>query len=178
MAVITHSVRTVLLNRLADSTTGFNALLSTVSAELGVTPFAIDFSSGSENFFQAFVDPAVLEVSTSIAYPAIAVYTTALECTNAQKGQLFSGTVTMNVDIHLGHVKEDVSYDMETRMDAAEEAVIRCLNMHSSQQSWAGTGVFHSGRLTRTRYPLAPSSIGDWRQTSRLIFTFETNKQR
>jgi hypothetical protein len=175
MSAISGRVRGKVLARFSDGAKGFNARLAAVAGTYGITAFSIDFTSGSKSFFQAQVDPVMVEESTALGDRWMALYSVKIDDTNEQKGQTFSGPVTIGLDVHIYWKSSRIVFDMESVADAVQDAVV-ALMKDQTTQNWGYETVF-TGRTTEVRYPLARATKDSWRQTSRYLFEFEVHER-
>ncbi len=133
-------VRDSFVSVLAAEDTGFNALLLSLQG-YDITPFAIDWTVGSANFVQSYIDPDAVRMSAIKTYPAVALYTSAAVNDHLVKGRNFSGQVTAHLDFYLIYraLKSDDAYqdseitqtqaahDTESIADAVEDAITTLL---------------------------------------------------
>lgn len=98
-----YEIRTAIKTALSHSTLGFNALLASNCAALGLPPYTIDFVSGSSNFAEAHITPESDsdERRAINIYPAIMLYTSSRQFTSRTKNTRFSGTIIAHIDLYL-----------------------------------------------------------------------------
>jgi len=139
MPQIRKVIRDALVAALADESNGFNAQLSALATSYGITAFSIDWTSDSQNFAQAQLDPEQMEMFFAFErYPAALVYTSSSINEHRLKYQTFSGQVLAHIDIllryrshkdeqHPGNVFSDTN-DLESIANAVEDTLLSCLD--------------------------------------------------
>ncbi|CAB4130876.1 hypothetical protein UFOVP130_41 [uncultured Caudovirales phage] len=174
MAQISKAVRRAVFLRLSDAATGFNAALAGVAASYGVTPFVIDWTVNSKQFFAAQLHPDEIDESTPSKYPMVMLYALSSDNRNIQKFAEFAGFVSIGLDIHLSWRPAKAVPNFEDLADAVEDAVYATLNGQNFQD-W-GASVVYNGDVSVQRRPLEMSAE-NWRQTLsfRLVFEVVTN---
>jgi len=101
MPNIYKAIRDAMVSCLADGTTGFNAQLDDIASAYGITSFAIDWTSDSRNFVQAYLDPEMLDVSRVCEFPAAVLYLAEAVNERREKYRSFSGQVLGHLDFYL-----------------------------------------------------------------------------
>lgn len=153
---------------------GFNATLTALASDYGITPFVIDFTGNpSNNFFQSQVDARQLEESSTIKYPIMTLFSNRIEDDNEQKFQRFSGKVLIGLDLFLSWKTSHALPDSESLGDAIEATVVDVMNRQSNQ-GWNLETVYN-GNVSLTRLPLRLAA-SSWRQTLRFLLHFEVEE--
>lgn len=174
------AVRDAIKGALSDGTSGFNTQLSAISTGYGVTAFAIDWSSDSENFIQSFLTPDKVDVSRLIKFPGLALYTsTGVDDNRGPKGQRWAGQVLAHLDFYLRYRALDDaqwdgnqivdSTDTESIADAVDASVLAAIRAASSTFQIAGMRV---AGINSSRDPVQPYGDG---YGQRLALTFGIN---
>lgn len=173
-------IRDTVRGFLAASATGFNARLAAAAASFGVTAFTINFAvdGTSRNFAQSYVDwnqPAVLESSSILDFPGMALYTTEGQDTGMPRGARWFGDVILCIDLilryRIGMEGTPALPNTEDIMDAAESSVFECIN--DTSLLWP-PGV----RLARETMATRDSGIqlsDGFQQVTHLSFKFGAN---
>jgi hypothetical protein len=181
-------VRQTALRILADPSVGFNAHLAAIAASYGIAhPFAINWTPGSQNFFQGYVAPDHIEQTDLL--PAgdgvsVAMYTSQSQ-TNAgderQKPSTFSGKILLHVDFYFrrstlnllrqgAKLPGDDGGDLDSLPDAVEDAFLQ--TVMAPHAGWSP--VSFNGDFSCAREPFA--FLGDgWQQRLPFILLTEVH---
>lgn len=168
---ITKAVRDAIYSRLSNPVNGFNPLISTKCSQYGISPYSIDFSTMSKNFFFGQIDAEALEQSGIFSYPFISVYGLEAICQegDAQKFSKFSGQVRVLMDVWLSWKSMRGLQDYEVHGDAVEEVVIDVMNRENNQNFLKP--LVYNGNVAVRRYPLRLAGE-NWRQRINFSFIF------
>jgi hypothetical protein len=177
MPQVTYLVLQQALARMATPLTGFNALLAAACAAQSPqpTPYAIDFTTGSFNFWQSNISIEDLDQTSTpdgtvcVMYGVKAVNMTG----TVQKYQIFSGTVQIAIDFEIAWDSSFDPSDTESLANATEDAMVQCFNAPAYYGSLNTNGVIWNGLIDEgVRGPLRLSGPG-WRQKIPFVLTFE-----
>lgn len=158
-------VRETAITILADGAEGFNAYMQSLTVGTGVTPFTIDFLSGpaSRNFLRSYIDPADVNGSELLDFPAIAVYIGKQLETRKVKSQKFSGMVQLRIDAYVMYraltdrqtgdnsIGRTEARETELTADVVCEALTECL--------YKGRGVFQGAGVTPLGIQIEPAPV-------------------
>lgn len=165
-------VRDVAVAQLDDPTHGFNAQFAIVAAAQGVTPFVIDWSTTSVNFFEAQIDPADLEGSTPIKYP-IATLAVLMETNqHLQTFITFSGTVVMELAFYISFKPSAVPRNVEATLSAVTAAVVRTFCDPSAVATANFNGPVTFDRVLQVRRLRLEMGAQNWRVPIKFQFAF------
>lgn len=175
MSQISKKVRDAVRSRLSDSTNGFNAKLSAVASQYGLTPFTVDWTTSSKQLFEARAHPSDLEKSTPSKYPLVTLYVLRARNTRENKPQLFSGFIDVVLDFHVTArgVVASALKTLQDTADAIEDAVFASLDPFS----WTGAytpPVALVGGPDLEREPVEMDGE-NWRQTLSFMLTFQVD---
>jgi hypothetical protein len=165
--------RDTLLQRLADSSLGFNTRLTSSASSYGVTPYAIDFSGMSNNFFQVNADPDTIEEANSVSGNYAVLYTAGSSDQNNIKGMTFSGGVNLILRIHLLLKGSSLPVDTESIMDLTDEAVVSSVNDPLNYMFASPPRATWTGNIQTSRLPVTSSVKDYWRLGCVYVFPFE-----
>jgi hypothetical protein len=175
MPQISYLVRQQVVARLADPATGFNFWMAQACASQSPapTPFVIDFSAASTNFWQSNVTAEALDESTPDESTLCIVYGGSMENQTGtpQKFTRFSGTVEINVVFEISWPESDIPGDTDGMADATVDAMIQTFNSSAYFGAFSG-GVLYNGLIRGDRGALRQSGAG-WRQRCPYQLTFE-----
>jgi len=154
MPNIYKAIRDAMRTCLADATNGFNVQLAALEDSYGITAFAINWTSSSRNFVQAYLDPEALDVSKVCEFPAVVLYTAEAVNERRVKYQKFSGQVLAHVDFYLryrllkdpqiaGNATPPGTDDFESIADAVVDAAVETFwdqkaTLRAAGALWAG----------------------------------------
>ena len=171
MAKIGKRVRDLVRARLSAPAEGFNVGLASTCAEYGIVGFSLDFGGG-KNFFLGEINPDHLEASSSIQYPLMLLYVGSMQDVGRMKPALFSGPVTVFMDVFLSWREASAAADFESLADAVEDAMVFLFNRRD-RQDW-GASVVYNGGIACVRGPVVPGASG-WRRLLRFQLAFEVH---
>jgi hypothetical protein len=178
MAQISKAVRDAVITRLADPADGLNARFAAIASDYGITDptrQSIDFAPNSKQFYRGYLGPDDIDDTSPAKYPIAVLFSTGASNENSQKFSLFSGTLTLGLDIHITWRKANAIQNFEDLGDAFEDAVISLFN----DPTWAasyGAPIAYNGQISLQKTPLV--LLGEnWRQSLlfRLVFEVGTN---
>lgn len=179
MSQISNAVRTAVKTRLADPTTGFNFWLlqfaSTAPYNLD-SPYQIDFSDASTNFWTSNVTSDQLDESSPDEGTLLMLYTiraAAQQGDGVQKFTMFSGEVQIGLDIELSWLSSAIPHDTESLADATEDALVKVFNSSAyyGQMSPSGSGIAYNGEFEMNRQALRTSGE-NYRQRLNCLLRF------
>lgn len=169
---IANRVRTAINSRLSNVTNGFNPCFAAAAAAYSTTPFAIDFSQPSKNFFQGYFDIAVL-YGIEGALPAITTYHIDTPDNPGIQMTRFSGTVGFGVGLHLISLDGDQWNGFEIRKDAAHDAIFQTFNDPVAGPTYTANLVTWNRRLVmQAERPAYNEEDHVWLQTIRFNLRF------
>ena len=175
MSQISRAVRLAVKTQLQGTTinnNGINDRLVALATAYGITAYAIDWSTTSQNFIFGQIDPVQFEESSPFTYPLLTIDCLRSQNTNRIKLGLghFSGMVTASIDVHHSWYDNAVLADFSSDVDATEDAVISCLN-DPTYQTWPGNMLW-TGNVALARGPIRMGGY-NWLQSIRFTCTFE-----
>lgn len=168
---------------LSDAATGFNAKLAALAPARGIDPFEIDWSDTSDNFIQAFIDPAQIDVSEVMEFPACVIWASSprqFPAGTRTIGPMFDGEVTGHVAFALRH--RPVKYsDIEAEgasaaknLEKLRHAVIRAaMEAFHAVDEWP-EGVGYHGLVATADYPFELTGDG-WEAVVEMQFMFDVS---
>ena len=171
MAKIRKTLRDSLISVLGNPSNGFNPTLAAIAADYGITPFAIDWTTGSKNLFCGFLPAGQIEISEIAEYPAFVVYTSNAENRHTNKPKTFSGPVVAHVDVYVKFTTGAEQHDTESVCEAIEDAIITCIERDSA--AWPPS-VGYTGQYTGFWTPITLLSNG-WERIIPIEMLFEVN---
>jgi hypothetical protein len=165
MSAISNKVRSAVLSRLSNVSTGFNANLVTTCAEYSLTPFALDFSVTSTNFYKGRITDYDLFVEAgydqaqmmSLFIPSWRNITTGM---GSMKANVFSGSAIAEIRLYLSNNSALLIDDFETLPDACEEAMVNTMNTLAAQPSLGTNGLVYNGDITCNRAAVVSGGLG------------------
>ncbi len=172
---ISKRARDAVRARLGHGTLGWQAAHGAIATAYAVPPIALDLGVASKQFVEGYLTPSQMEDTTAFRYPLFCLYTAAAKQTNEESGRLWSGVVSIRLDIHFSWRKGNALRDYETTLDAAEAALAQIFEARTWPEAYAEPLAYGSD-LEVTRRPL--QLAGDnWRQTlsASLSFGVSTN---
>jgi hypothetical protein len=151
---VSQQVITAVLARIADPTTGFNPGIATNAAIYGLNTcfISINWSNTSINFYQAQIDPELLEKSGLLKYPFACLYTKESGVTNDQKFTQFSGLVRVVLEFHMSWTQIKGLQNHEAYGNCVEDVVFDVIN-RVENQNW-GKPLTYNGQIQCKRGPL------------------------
>src|SRR4051794_30540442 len=166
-----QQVRDRVIAQLSDGTLGFNAHIAAIAADYGIQPFTLNFSEGSNNFFETNIDPDEIETSSPLKYPLATLCTLSSENIHRSMYQTFSGAVNMALTIYITWPVPRVPQNTERLANAVEAAMIRTFCNPQAMGNFTGP-VTYNRVLGASR---APVQIGGehWRQPLRFTLSFQ-----
>lgn len=170
MPQISKAARDAVRARLADGTAGFNAQLAAIAGAYGITPFLVDVN---RNLFESFVHPDAIEAASPVKGPVFCLYSMSSVNQNLNKFGLFSGVVTIGLDVHLSYSAGNTLKNADALADAVEDAMVRVFNA----ADWAGAytePLAYNGEIALQRRPLEMAGQ-HWRQTLSFRLTFQVD---
>jgi hypothetical protein len=173
---ITKHLRDGIMAMLEDDSAGFNATLALAATAYSITPFDLDFSPESNNFFQGRISEMQLEDSTYFDQQQIAcLYTiNALDGSDPLRmlNNTFSGVVTLGFDIYLMYQQDSALRDFETLADAVTDTMYSVFS-GQNQALWpVRTTRRWEMRSDRERVEMAGTN---WMQCIRFEIPFEVS---
>jgi hypothetical protein len=168
-------VRDRVIAQLSDAVLGFNAQLATVATAYGITPYTLDFTSASRNFFEGPYDPENLDSTSVLKYPIACLYVNEAANVNDQMFQTFSGPAVMTFDLWLSWRASGAPQNTEKLANATEAAIIRTFCNPDNQANLTGPVTYDRKiRISRGRIEMGGQN---WRQLLRttLVFQLDTN---
>jgi hypothetical protein len=148
------------LAMLSNQATGFNAAFYSLASSYGVDVLSIDWDPTRTQFWPGNLTPDQIDESTTSEYPMAFLYSTGARSQNTQKFAVFSGTVTVQLDIWLSWDSPDAIDTFEATGNAVEDVLVGIFN--SSGASWGGN-VYYNGDITIDRGRLEMAGQ-NWRQ--------------
>ena len=172
---ISRRARAVVRARLADATLGWQAAHGAIAVAYGVPPVTLDTGPSSKNLVEGFLTPSQMEDTTAFRYPLFVLYSAGARQTNEESGRLFSGVVSLRLELHFSWRKGNAPRDTETELDAAEAALAKVFEARTWPEAYAEP-LAYGGDLDVARGPLQLAGE-NWRQTlsARLTFGVSTN---
>jgi hypothetical protein len=175
MPQVSYLVRQQVVARLSNPTTGFNFWLAAACATQtpAPTPFVIDWTASSTNFWQSNISAEALDESSPDEGTLCMVYGEGFrnQTGTVQKFAVFSGTLEIEVCFELGWPQSNAPNDTEGLADATDDAMIQTFNSAAYFGAFSN-GVIYNGLIDGGRGPLRPSGEG-WRQRLPYRLTFE-----
>jgi len=175
MPQVSYLVRQQVVARLSDEESGFNFWLTQACAgeDPSPTPFVVDFSLTSTNFWQSNITAEALDMSSPDQGTLCMVYGGGFQnqTGTVQKFAVFSGTLDVCVDFEIGWPESYDPNDTESLADAVDDAMIQSFNSAAYFGSFSD-GVIYNGLIRGDRHPMRPSGEG-WRQRLPYRLTFE-----
>lgn len=140
---------------MAQLSASLNANLATSCAAFSVPVVAFDFSSGSQNVFQANIAYDDTELSGTASTNLLCVYggvAVPFKAGGSQKlfNATWSGNVPIILDLYMGVPGEAVR-DFEPYADAGEDAMIATMNDLSLQANFSGSGRLYGLEISAAR---------------------------
>lgn len=172
MFSVSKQVRDVVTTLMADETVGFNPTLMAICDDYEISPFSIDFSDNSKNFFAAYYNAKDLSETSSFRFPIVCLYTIKSQNTNENKFVTFSGSVMIGIDTYLSFGKSSALADTESLADAVEATYYKLFNSESNQSFYQTGGVIYNGDLLIQRGPVAKGG-SNWLQLMQSRLTFD-----
>lgn len=173
MAEVSTVVRTRILDRLADSLSGWNAQAAAVAAGLGIDALSIDFGATSQQFYQTYIAAEAIEVSAPKRYPLASLYVVRSENRQIHQDILFSGLVTAGFDVHITWPANHPPKAGELQADLVESTMIRLFNDSEWQGAFEAPACF-LGQIQISRTPVTVGSK-NWRQTIQSRLTWQVD---
>lgn len=168
-------VRVAVKTALAHATLGFNAKFAALAASYSVDPVAIDFTAGSENFIETYLNPADIDLARFPRNPVgLALYTSLAQQvsgTENAKFRPFDGDAVAHLDFY---IVRDGGVDLweentENLADAIEDAVLQCI--HDPALTYFRGPVYYAGDLQSIRESAIQTEDG-YAQRVPFIFQF------
>ena len=166
---VSSAARGAVLARLADAVYGFNAKYADAAAAIGAQPLTVTWGPASKQLYQSFLSPDAIEDTTAFSWPVVCVYAQRSANANRSKFNVFSGEVSVYVDIHLAWKDSAAPRNGDREIDALENALIACFN---AQPEWGANDLVYGGDIELMRLPMQRVS-SNWRQTLRARLTLE-----
>lgn len=168
MAQISYIVRSFVVERLLDSTNGFNFWIGQTAPEYNVQPFVL--TEGS-NLFQGALTADLLEEAEIANYPLVTVSTSRGNQQNLVTPNEFAGTITTTMDWWTSFPTPGVVATSELVADAIEDACFETFNNLEYQTLVPlSDGVTYNGELSFVRSAL-DNAGENWRQLIRYTMT-------
>ena len=135
---------------LSDADYGFNAVLAAIASQFGITPFNINFGTDPTvktiNFALGSVDPQMLtDNSVGVNFPCMIMFAGKSVNHNKNKGQLFSGTVHVIVDLYIDFPASRGDQDFETLSSAVKAAMLLTTNSVYAQSLIPSNACYNGG---------------------------------
>lgn len=149
-------VRDAVKTILADPATGFNPRLAAYASAYGITAFALDFTDGSDNFAQCYVDPEKIVQSELIEFPGMTLYTLDDEDNGEPRGLRYRGDVMVVMDFYV-RLREGEERNTEDLTDAVHDAALSAINDPNVAYP---PGVLYTRRSKGSRVSVQPLKDG------------------
>ncbi len=151
---ISQRVLDAVYARLSDANTGFNVGIANNASNYGLSPnfIQIDWSSASQNFYFAQIDPALLETSGILKYPFACLYTKESAQTGEQRFNQFSGLIRCILEVNLSWTQIKGLQNHEIYSNCVEDVVYDVIN-RVENQNW-GEPLVYNGGIQCKRGPL------------------------
>lgn len=118
-----YTIRTALEAQLVSR---FNTALATACNAMGVDPFSIVWTPGTNYWRAAFTIEDLRDKVSANKWPCITLATAAAAEQEEQSFITFDGSVTVALNIHY-RWEDPAEADLETLPDAGEQAALECL---------------------------------------------------
>lgn len=165
--MLTEQVYQRALAILADPSTGLNATLASLASGYGLaTVPTFDFSAGSRQLYDDYLDVDTLERYGEYVFPLVAAYATSAQNQNLTKFCRFDGPIQFNLDFHLAFYGQIPPPDARPLTNALEEALVLVLNT----ANWSP--LIYNAEISFARSPLTVDEE-KWRRTLRAQLTIE-----
>jgi len=129
MSIISAIARDAVYVRLADPANGLNPLVASWSAAYGATPFAVDWTATSPNFFIGNLDLGDLLESAARPNPVlVCLYGEALMNQNRVKFSKFAGSANVGLKIYYTWPHREPAHNMEAPIDLLKDALVEIFN--------------------------------------------------
>lgn len=176
---VSRACRTAIIFRMANVSNGFTPrLLAALSDAAIALPtgwrLPILFDNSGRNFFNADIDPGDLDSTSSITYPAMALYALRAVNQNKEKFRAFSGEVEFGLNFFATWINSRALPDFETVMDCVEEALIGTFNAELTIDWSVGNSLVYNGDISIARSRLSKDSA-NWFQTLASRLTLEVH---
>ena len=172
MSQISKRVRDAVQWFLANPTTGFNQAIAATASDGSFNAFQINFGAKSKNFFLGQIDPLEIESTTPAQFPVMCLYVVGSANTNKQKFCLFSGEVTIGIDVMVSWKSSAGNIDFDTIPSAIEDAIYSVLNT-ADFGSW-NIPSSYNGIISIARGPI-DKGAEHWIQTLSARLTVEVH---
>lgn len=176
MSQITKLVLDKLIERLAESSVGFNANHAAVAATYGVEPVVIDFDFGaSHSLFKGGVQNEAWLRAAGLVFPAMTVYPRSSAHQAIMKAHVFSGRVYLGVSVWLEWLKDRSRLqDFTAGYGAVEDAMYATIQTMANMGHWVGAMIY-ANDLGCVPGALAQDENGNWFQGIHFSLSFQVH---
>jgi hypothetical protein len=178
MPQVSYLVRSQVVARISNPTTGFNYWLGQACASqtpaISTLAYAINWQSPSTDFWQSYISSEDLDATSTPDQGTLCmIYGLGManQTGTVVKFAVFTGTVEIGVDFDIAWPESFDPQDTEGLADATDDAMIQTFNSAAYFGSF-GSGVIYDGLISAARGPLRQSGPG-WRQRIPYRLTFE-----
>ncbi len=163
MPLITKVVRDAFIARLQNASTGLNANLLSACSTHSIDAFSFDWST--LQFWEGWIDADMLEASTQLVYPVMAMWASGWNYDHSQKFVRFSGPVDMTISVWLSCLEADlITNAFELKLSALDDAMIQTFNTQAAATELQAAGALWNGDISRSASPVQMAAGESFRQ--------------